>query len=107
MGLGQPSPQGQTQRIWRNGALILCALIVPTVAFSVFITLARHFAIGSASADYTALAVSVVVGMLFVWRLPYRPYVRALLSSALAVILTVWLVVYGFGFVCSVYRDCL
>ncbi len=83
-GLGQSSSRGQTQRIWRNGALTLCALIVPTVGFSVFIALARHFAIGSASADYTALAVSVVFGMMLVWRLPYRPSVRALLCSALA-----------------------
>jgi len=98
-GLGQAPLRGQPHRIWRNGALISCALIVPTVAFSVFIALARHFAIGSASADYAALAVSVVFGMLFVWRVPFRPYMRALLCIALAVVLAAWVVGFGFGVV--------
>jgi hypothetical protein len=91
----------------RRAVLIACAVIVPTVAFSIFIALARRFAIGSASLDYAALAVSVAFGMPFVWLLPRRIFVRLLLCVISAAVLAAWLVFYSFGFVCSMYRDCL
>jgi uncharacterized membrane protein len=90
----------------RSAVLIACAVIAPTVAFSLSIAIARRFAIGSASLDYAALAVSVAFGMPFAWLLPRRLSVRLLLCVVSAAVLAAWLVVYGFGFVCSMYRDC-
>jgi hypothetical protein len=92
----------------RSAVLIVCAAIVPTVMFSVFIALARRFAIGSASLDYAGLAVSVAFGTPFVWFVPRRRlYMRLLLCIVSAAVLAAWLIAYGFEFVCSVYRDCL
>lgn len=91
----------------RSVVLIGCAVIASTVAFSAFLALARHFAIGSASLDYAALGVSVALGMPFVWLVPRRLWLRLLLCVVLAAVLAAWLVFYGVGFVCSVYRDCL
>ena len=99
--------RGRAQQTWRIGALISGALVVPTVAFSVLIVFARHFGIESAWADYVALVISVGLGMPFAWRVSYRPRARALLCITLVVVLAAWLVVYGFGFVCGVYQNCL
>jgi len=98
--------RGRAQQTWRIGALISGALVVPTVAFSVLILFTRHFGIESAWAEYAALVISVGLGS------PSHggcrtDHARVHCCITLVVVLAVWLVVYGFGFVCGVYQNCL
>ena len=92
---------------WFSGLLILAALVTTTLAFWLFIVLARKFHFGSASEDYAALVVSISLGMIFIWRTPLRFPVRLMLCAVFAVLAAAWLIVFGVGYVCSEYGDCL
>lgn len=49
-------------RIWSDTALIACAVVIPTVAFSILTVLGRRFVITGAWVEYSAIAVSVGLG---------------------------------------------
>lgn len=90
-----------------TGLLFLAAPVTATAAFWLFIVVARKFHFGSASGGYVALAVSISLGMIFIWRTPFRLPLRLTLCAVFAVLAASWLVIFGLGFVCLGYGDCL
>jgi hypothetical protein len=89
-------------------ALVIAAMAIPTVAFSIFIVITRHFeSLASAFSDYVALALSIALGLLFVWQLPLSIGSRIVICFFGSIAMAVWLFFYGFAFVCTVYGDCL
>lgn len=101
------SKDAQGRPVWLSSLLIVAAPVTTTVAFWLFIVLSRKFHLGSAAADYVALAASISLGMIFVWRMPFRFLWRLVLCGLFAVLAAAWLLIFGVGFVCSEYGDCL
>ena len=91
----------------RRPALIgVAALVAPTLVFSGYLVVTRNLVL-SPRIDLIGLAVSIGVGLGFIWWLPLRSYVRVLLGLALAMVSVLWLRLYGLYFVCAFFRDCL
>lgn len=95
-------------RPWRTAGLVTGAVVLPTVAFSAAIAICRDIPrLASALFYYSAIGVSVTLGLLLIWQISRQAYVRLLLCVVGGFGLSIWLFYYGFAFVCSVYRDCL
>ena len=90
----------------RLALLITLAVLVPTVGLSIYLGISHRSAAPSVTSDYLALGISVLVGLLCVWRLPIKPRARLLWCAALLGPLVLWLMFYGFAFLCAVFHDC-
>jgi hypothetical protein len=93
----------------RTTLIGVAAVVAPTLVFSGYLVLSRNLVHSPRidTLDLVGLAVSIAVGLSFIWWLPFERYVRVLLGLALAVVSLLWLPLYGLYFVCAFFRDCL
>lgn len=97
-----------TQHRSRVLRLIAGAIGLPIAVATVYLWFSRWPArTFSTNSDYVALAACVSIGMAFVVVLPFRAWVRALLTAAYAPLAFVVLVVYSLLFVGLAFGDWL
>jgi hypothetical protein len=92
---------------WRLARIITLGILTPTFAFSVYLVASRLLGAPGATADYIAFTISVLIGVLFIWRVPGSFRFRILWCMGFAASIAFWLWFYGFEFLCAVFHDCL
>ena len=91
---------------WRLTRGIAAGILAPTFAFSVYLVASRLLGTPGAIADYIAFTISVLIGVLFIWRVLGNFRFRILWCVGLAALVALWLWFYGFQFLCAVFHDC-
>jgi hypothetical protein len=103
MGYETPPFSRRTRLVW---ALFFAAS--PLVLMTAYLAISRGMVDRwSGATDYSALAVSVAVGLSGVWVLPCSRLARALLSLLYGAGALILLFAWSLGFVCAAFGDCL
>ena len=92
---------------WRLARIIALGILAPTFAFSVCLVTSRLLGAPGATPDYIAFTISVLIGVLFICRVPGSLRFRILWCAGFAASIAFWLWFYGFEFLCAVFLDCL
>jgi hypothetical protein len=92
---------------WRLARIIAAGIFAPTFAFSIYLVASRLLGVPGATSDYIAFTISVLIGVLFIWRVPGSPRFRILWCVGVTASIALWLWFYGFEFLCAVFHDCL
>jgi hypothetical protein len=92
----------------RQRLFMIGAALVPLVFFTLYLIASRWptrwF---SSTSDYLGLAVAETGGVICIWRVIAHPVWRLVVSLMYLLVCTGILILFGFGFVCGVFGDCL
>jgi hypothetical protein len=92
----------------RRRFLMIGAALVPLAVFTLYLVASRWPARWfSLTSDYLGLAVAGACGVICIWRVIAHPGWRLVVSIIYLLICSGILILFGFGFVCGVFGDCL
>ena len=93
---------------YRRRLLIIGAAVVPVAVFTLYLVGSRWptrwF---SGNSDDLGLAVADASGIVCIWRVIEHPGWRLVCSLIYLLLCSGILILYGFGFVCGMFGDCL
>jgi hypothetical protein len=89
------------------GNWIAATIIAPFIFMSVGLWLTHHFNLLGVTWYYAELALSMIVGLFCLWRLPASTKQRVLLTVVFVPVSVGALFYYSLWFVCIVFGDCL
>jgi len=95
--------------VHRPGLAVLGSIGAPLLLVAAYLFASRELwpALDRAVADWAAIAGSLLVGCVFLIRLPGTLSSRVALALSYFVLGTVFLFFFMLGFVCVVFNDCL
>ncbi len=100
------SEQKQNQEIIRVIWLLLGATITPLLAMYSFLVTSRTMMI-KMDWDYLAFVICLVIGLIFVIRLPWENKFRLMLSMIYLPLMTLALFMFSVNYVCVCFDNCL
>jgi hypothetical protein len=92
----------------RRRLLMIGAALIPLAVFTLYLVASRWPTRSfSSTSDYLGLAVAEACGVIFIWRVIAHPGWRLAVSLMYLLLCSGILILFGFGFVCGVFGDCL
>jgi hypothetical protein len=92
----------------RRRLFMIGAALVPLALFILYLVASRWptrwF---SSTSDYLGLAIAEACGVICIWRIITHPGWRLVASLLYLLLCSGVLILFGFGFVCGVFGDCL
>jgi len=99
----------ESKKLSRTAFAGTIAFLFPTLISTGYLWLSRTYDWNwhSGTLDYSALAVSIAIGLIGVFLLPLRRVWSFVIAAIYVPIAGYWLILFMFAFVCSVFGACL